>query len=145
MKGQRGFTLIEVMVAAAILGMAEAALFGLFSKSLFNLKKVEDLRRYQLAGETIMNAALMLPKVSPDGKAAGRWEELNARWVLNVTPWLPSNLDGTPPEAVMKIDVQILWPGRSGERNIRLETIKPSLVAYSDYDFQHAIDTILSQ
>jgi hypothetical protein len=131
------------MVAAAILGIAATALFGLFSTSLSNLKQVDDLRKYQLAGEAVMNAALLLPVAPPAGVAEGRLQRLNARWTLNVTPWFPANLDSRPPEAIMKFDVQVLWPVRSGERSIALETVKPVSLVYSSYDFQQAVETIL--
>jgi len=49
MRNQRGFTLIEVLVAAAVLGITATALFGLLSQSSFNLRKIEDLHRYELA------------------------------------------------------------------------------------------------
>ena len=61
MKSPRGFTLIEVLVAAAILGITATALFGLFSKSLFNLRKVEDLHRYELAAQDVMNRVRQIP------------------------------------------------------------------------------------
>jgi general secretion pathway protein I len=143
MKRQRGFTLVEVMVAAAVLGMAATALFGLFSRSLTNLRTIHDLRQYHLAGEEIMNRVLLQTSLPPEAEAEGRIERLNARWVVGITPWYPLNLNGQPREAVMKIDVQIVWPGRSAERSVKLETIKGSVISYSNNDFQLAIETAL--
>jgi general secretion pathway protein I len=144
MKRQGGFTLIEVIVAAAILGMTATALFGLFSKSLFNLKKIGDIRQYQLASEKIMNCALLLPQLPPSGRAEGRFDRIGARWILNVTPWMPQSLDNQPPNAVMKLDVQVVWSGRNGDRSIALETLKPASLSYSNYDFQRSFETILA-
>jgi prepilin-type N-terminal cleavage/methylation domain-containing protein len=143
MRRHRGFTLIEVMVAAAIVGMATTALFALFSKSLSNLKRVEDLREYQLAAESVMNAALLLPELPPGGMAEGQLQQLKARWILNVTPWYPVNLDSHPAEAIVKIAAEVIWPGRSGERRVTLEIARPVALTYSKYDLQNAIDTIL--
>lgn len=140
---QRGFSLIEVMVATAILGMAATALFGLFSKSLFNLRKIQDVHQYQLAGEEIMNRVLLLSTLPAGGRFEGPVGRLDARWVVNLTPWIPAKLDGNPPEAVMKIDVEIVWPGRSGQRSVKLETIKATSLSYSNLDFGHAVETIL--
>ena len=142
MRREAGFTLIEVMVAAAILGIAATALFGLLSKSLFNLQKIEELHHYQLAGEQIMNRVILLSALPPEGRAQGKVEGLSARWVANVTPWIPRTLSGNPADAVMKVDVAIFWTGRAGERNIKLEAVKPAGIAYSNYDFQEAIEKI---
>lgn len=142
MKGRLGFSLVEVMVAAAILGMAATALFGLFSRSLFNLKTIQDVHRYQLAGEEIMNRVLLLPNLQA-GRFEGNIDRLGARWVVNVTPWIPNDLQANSREAVMKIDLEILWSGRSGERSLKLETVKATALNNSNFDFQRAVETIL--
>jgi prepilin-type N-terminal cleavage/methylation domain-containing protein len=139
---KRGFTLIEVMVAAAVLGITATALFGLFSTSLLNLGKLEDLHRYHLAGEEIMNRVILLPTLPAEGRAEGNIARLGARWVASVTPWIPETLEGTPADAVMKVDIEILWPGRSGEQSLRLETVRPVQVSYSNYDLASAIESV---
>lgn len=143
MRHPRGFTLIEVMVAAAVIGIAATALFSLFSNSLSNLKKIEDVHHYQLAGEDLMNRVLLLSSLPGGATIEGKVAPLNARWVVTVTPWIPSSLDGHPADAVMKIDVEVFWPGRSSERSVKLEAIKATNVSYGGTDYQQAIENAL--
>jgi len=139
---KRGFSLIEVMVASAVLGLAATALFGLFSKSLTNLRKIEDYRHYQMAGEEIMNRVLLLPSLPAGGKIEGNLKRIDGRWVVTIAPWIPADLTDQPADAVMKIDVEVLWPAQSGQRSVKLETVKASAVAYSDFDFRRAIESV---
>ena len=39
--------------------------------------------------------------------------------------------------------VEVRWPARFSERSVKLETIKASVISYSNDDFQHAIETAL--
>jgi general secretion pathway protein I len=143
-KQARGFTLIEVIVAVAVIGLAATALFSLLSTSLFNLRKVEDLHHLQLAGEDLMNRVLLLPALPAPALAQGRLDEnnLDARWTVRVMPWIPERLEGNPANAVLKIDVELQWRGRSGERTMKLETVKPAAVAYG-MDLNAAIARII--
>ena len=60
-------------------------------------------------------------------------------------PWIPESLDGRPEQAIVKIVVEIEFDGRSGRRNIRLETVKPSALTYAPQDFQRAIDNVFPE
>jgi prepilin-type N-terminal cleavage/methylation domain-containing protein len=141
-RSSHGFTLIEVVVALLVLSLAATALFGLLSKSIFNLGKIEDVHRYQLAGEDVMKRVLFLSKLPASGHAEGDISELSAHWIVNVAPYAPKVLDESKPaEALMKVDVEMIYPGRSGDRRLRFETVKPSVVEYNDYDFPNALET----
>ena len=141
----RGFTLIEVMVAVAVIGLAATALFSLLSTSLFNLRRVDDLHRLQLAGENIMNRVLLLPALPAPALAQGNVDGagIDAHWVVHVTPWIPDSLQGNPPNAILKVDVEIQWEGRSGEQTMRLETVKAASIAYDGNDLKAAIAKII--
>lgn len=145
MKTQRGFTLIEVLVAAAVLGITATALFGLFSKSLFNLRKIEDLHRYELAAQDVMNRVLLLSTLPAGAQAEGPLDNIEGRWIVKVTPWAPVSLEEKPKEAILRVDVGVTWPGRSSQRTIEVEALKFATIAYSDYDLQRAIDDVFPQ
>ncbi len=141
MRSPRGFTLLEVVVAAAILGMAATALFGLLSQSLFNLGKVEEMHRYQLAAQDLMQRVLFLEFLPGAGRAEGRLDDLQSQWTVNVSRYAPPDTEVKPAEAIMKIDVEVIYPGRSGERRIKLEAVKPASLQYDpEYNFEEAIE-----
>ncbi|PYS56106.1 MAG: hypothetical protein DMG13_01090 [Acidobacteria bacterium] len=145
MRNRRGFTLIEVLVAAAVLGITASALFGLFSKSLFNLRKIEDLHRYELRAQDVMNRVLTLSTLPAPAKAGGVLDNIGAYWTVNVNPWAPSSLEAMPGEAVLRIEVVVTWPGRSSQRSIQVEALKVAKVAYSHYDLQSAVENVFPQ
>jgi general secretion pathway protein I len=145
MKAERGFTLIEVLVAAAVLGITASALFGLFSKSLFNIGRVEELHRYELAAQNVMNRVLMLQTL-PGGGEAGGVLDGGARWSVTVQPWAPADLESKPPEAILRVAVAVTWPGRSIPRRIQIEALKPAQITYSNnYDFRSVIENSVPQ
>jgi len=140
MRSHRGFTLIEVLVAAAVLGIAGTALFGLLSRSLYNLRKIEDLHRYELAAQNVMNEVLMLSTLPAEGRAEGALDGIGAHWTENVKPWAPPTLETKPDQAILSVEVVVTWPGRSSQRSIEVEALKSGKVTYSDYDLQRAVE-----
>jgi prepilin-type N-terminal cleavage/methylation domain-containing protein len=142
MRGQQGFTLIEVIVAVAILGLSGSALFSLFGRSIDNIRRMEELHSYQLAGEEVMNRVLLLGSVPANGEARGRLDQIDADWTVRILPWIPQTLEGRPDQAIIRIEVEVAWDGRSGRRNVLLEMVRPSLLSYDDLEFRQAIDGV---
>jgi general secretion pathway protein I len=140
MTKQRGFTLIEVLVAVGVLGITASALFGLLSHSLFNLRKVEDLHRYELVAEDVMNRVLLSSTLAAPSNAEGSIDNLGAQWNVSVSPWAPPTLEGKPDQAVFRVDVVVSWPGRSTRQSIKVESLKVAKVAYSNYDLASSIE-----
>ncbi len=143
MRNQRGFTLIEVLVAAAVLGISATALFGLFSTSLFNLRRVEDLHRYELAAQDMMNRMFLLSALPAEAKAEGALDDHGGRWQVNVRPWVPAGPEQKPQDAILRVHVAVIWPGRATQRKIELEALRAVKITDSNYDLQRAIETII--
>src|SRR5262245_32733481 len=146
MKPDRGFTLIEVLVAAAVLGITATALFGLFSKSLYNIGRVEDLHRYELAAKNVMQRVLLQGILPGSGETSGVLDDTGARWTVSVQPWAPANLESKPGEGILRVAVNVTWPGRSIPRRIEIEALKPAQINYSNnYDFRAVIENSVPQ
>jgi prepilin-type N-terminal cleavage/methylation domain-containing protein len=143
MRPNRGFTLIEVLVAASVLAIMATALFGLLSTSLSNLRKVEDLHRYEMAAQDVMNRVLSLSDVPVPAMAEGAVENSNAHWVVSIDPWAPSSVDKETRQAIVKVRVVVTWPGRSTDRNIELESLKTTKMV--SYDLQNSIQAAFPQ
>jgi prepilin-type N-terminal cleavage/methylation domain-containing protein len=140
MKDTRGFTLIEVLVAASVLGIVATALFGLLSTSLANLHKVEELHQYELAAQDLMNRVLFLPALPVPASAEGFLNDnLRGHWAVDIAPWAPPNLEKVPDPAVVKVHVVVSWTGRSTNRSIELESLKVTKI--DSYDLQSRIRT----
>ncbi len=142
-RSNHGLTLIEVLVAAGILGIVATALFGLLSTSLSNLHKVEQLHQYELATQDLMNRVLFLPALPAPASAEGSFDNLGARWTVNIDPWAPAKLDKPVDPAVVKVRVVVSWPGRSGDRSLELESLKVTKI--ESYDLGNRIQTAYPQ
>ena len=145
MRRNRGFTLIEVLVAAAVLGMVATALFGLLSQSLSNLHKVEELHQYELAAEDVMNRVLFLPALPVPASAEGSFinSNLAGRWAVDIAPWAPPSVEQISDPAIVKVHVVVSWPGRSSTRSLEMESLRVTKI--EAYDLQSRIQTAYPQ
>ena len=110
-----GFTLLEVMVAVAILAISLTALLGLKNRDLANEGLSRELTSATLLGrQTLMEAGLK--GFPPLGEESGAYDEAGVgyRWRRVVT--------GTPFESVREIRVTVTWAAGSREESIALAT-----------------------
>ena len=127
-----GFTLLEILVATAILGTSVAALFGLLSSSLGNAQRLQAPSQALLLGKSLMNqliaestevgggAAVSTPL---DQKLQGRFNE-QFRWEAQATR---SNAAVQPPPGqpiLVRLVLDVFWKSDPGkpEKTLTLET-----------------------
>lgn len=127
-----GFTLLEILVATAIMGTAVAALFGLLSTSLGNASRLQAPSRALLLGQSYMNELLSagidtgvgtLMAMPLDRKLQGRWDD-QYRWEAQATRWNPPP-DTAPGQPVLvRIALDVFWKTQPGkqEKKLSLET-----------------------
>jgi prepilin-type N-terminal cleavage/methylation domain-containing protein len=140
---QRGFTLLEALVATAVLGAAVAALLGLLSGSLRNAARLEAPERALLLGQGKLNELIAagVTEENPstalgtgaqtsethalpfDQTIAGRWDE-RFRWEVRATRFR-SSPERTPGEILLaRITLDVFWRtgAESAERKLSFET-----------------------
>ncbi len=119
-----GFTLLEVLVATALMGIAVAALMSGLSGSLRNLSRAEAYEKAVLVGRAQLNRLLVEETLTP-GQLAGQWDE-SVRWEAEIRPWDPSGAGGRGAAVtnLMVVSLTVFWKGARGEKHVTFETCK---------------------
>jgi general secretion pathway protein I len=122
-----GFTLLEVVVALAIAGLA---LVGLFRAATDGIFAVDTAARVEEAVQRAQShlAAVGRNAALTGGESAGD-DGGGYRWTLRVRPVATRQApgqDGIPSTAATLFDVEvaIAWPARAGERSVTLRTLR---------------------
>ncbi|RMG03461.1 MAG: prepilin-type N-terminal cleavage/methylation domain-containing protein [Nitrospirae bacterium] len=114
-----GFSLLEVMVAVAILGISVVALFQVFSAGLRGTKKVEDYTRALIIGRSLMDEAYTVP----DPEELSGVEEFDGGFTTRreVTELPSDDINGI----LYLIEVEVQW-GRKGRLILRGKRFIPA-------------------
>jgi general secretion pathway protein I len=128
---QRGFSLLEILVAFTILAMSLGLLMQIFSGSLGNASVARDqaqattLARSLLAG---MGLETTLAPTQATGSVADKFQ-----WRVEVSPFIQAprqgELESQHPRAALdlwQIDVQVAWGGESKgpARTVTMSTLR---------------------
>lgn len=129
---EKGFTLLEVLVATAILGTAVAALFGLLSGALGNLSRLQAPEQALLLGPSKLNELLAAGFETDDGviaetpldeKIQGRWDD-RFRWESRSTRFR-SSPEPVPGETILvRVELDVFWESgpQNEEKKLSFET-----------------------
>ncbi len=121
MRRQRGFSLLEVIVAFALLALALTLLLGSLSGAARQVGQADVRTRATLHAQSLLavtgvDAPLQL------GQTQGEWEQGRYRWQLQVDPYqeprsgaLPTAVDVAGPR-LAQITLQVSWGQGNGER-----------------------------
>jgi general secretion pathway protein I len=122
----RGFTLIEVVVATAILGIGLTVIIELFSGGLRLARtSMEYTRAVNYARMKLEEIAVK--KTMGEGSEEGKFDE-TYRWQVGVkkVDILPteSQTDYKPPTELFQVKVQVIWKSGSQERSALFESYR---------------------
>ena len=126
MKRKQGFTLIEVLVAMAILSVGIAVLIELFSGSLRLLRTSGEYTKAVNYARVKMEEMTVKPTVN-EGIEEGEFDGAY-RWQVDVkrVDILPARIeiDFKPPVELFQVKVHVLWKSGVKERSTVLETYR---------------------
>lgn len=125
---QRGYSLIEVIVAFALLALALTLLLGTLSGAARQVRWSGDAGRAALHAQSLLDQVGVGEAIEP-GQSGGQFDEGRYRWTLSIEPWTDPAL---PPAAAIdpaaprlfEVALSVQWgDGRPGQQ-LQLRTLR---------------------
>ncbi len=123
MKHQRGYSLLEVIVAFALLALALTLLLGSLSGAARQVHNADLRTRAMLHAQSLL-AATGIEQPLQEGRSQGGWEDGRYRWELQVEPYVDARASALPQAAattvsgptLAQLTLQVRWGEGNGER-----------------------------
>jgi general secretion pathway protein I len=117
---QRGFTLIEVIIAFALLALALTLLLGSMSGAAKQIRHADDAGRATLHAQSML-AQLGVGEALQPGQREGVFEKGRYRWALAVTPYVdplkpPAPTLDTSAPRLLHVDLSVAWGDKAGQQ-----------------------------
>lgn len=127
-RAARGFTLLEVIVAFALLGLALTLLLGSLSGGARQVREAEVRTRAILHAQSLLAAAGVDTPLR-SGSQQGEWEQGRFHWQLQVQPYDEPRADGSPvassPGApwLAELQLQVRW-GEGAREQLQWHSVR---------------------
>jgi len=130
-RGQRGFSLLEVIAAIMLLAIAFAALMKVAGGSISLTQNAADYSEASLWARGLLDSAFVGTPIKT-GSSTGQFNN-RFRWQLAVTPW--NEAGRPPPESPLhlyELDLDVLWGPNSHPRSAHFRTLRLAGPAAAD-------------
>jgi general secretion pathway protein I len=129
-----GFTLLEVLVATVIMGVAVTALLSALSQSVKNADRLKDYDRASMLARAKMSDLLLDAELPFDGSVEGAFPAdqsggIPSGWKASLRPFdMPPNA-GPGAVILQEIARDVWWePQSGGRRDLRLQSYRPQKI-----------------
>jgi general secretion pathway protein I len=121
-QSSEGFTLLEVLVALAILGVSIGLLFRIFSENLHRTSEFESETTATSLAQSIL-ARVETESLQADGERHGEFRD-GLLWRILVEPYGPQDDREAWAFSAKKLTAQVSWRDGGVDRSIVLTTLK---------------------
>jgi len=119
----QGFSLMEVLVAMMVLGVAFSTLFGLISGSMRNVDRLQEHEKITSLAQMKLNELILQMNQGVSPGLSGSFDP-KYRWQGRLDPLsLEVGPDVKPGYLLFRLRLSVLWSGRSHENEFTVETI----------------------
>lgn len=117
---QAGFTLIEVIIAFALLALALTLLLGSLSGAARQIRMADDAGRATLHAQSLLSQ-VGVGQALHAGRDEGEFEDGRYRWTLEVAPYVdplkrPSRLANASAPRLLQLQLEVRWGDGAGQR-----------------------------
>ena len=134
---QRGYTLLEVLVAFALLAIGLGVLLAILSGGVHAVARASQSTQAALHAESILDTLGADRRLQP-GHSEGLFEDGRYRWTLDIEPFTPpvpapqqanpfTTNAGTQDFAenvMVRVVLRMQWGDRGAEQSLRVETLR---------------------
>ncbi len=120
LRGERtGFSLLEMIVAIALLGLAVTGLISMLSSSLAGAAMTREYARAAMLAKTRMNELLTMRPIPLETPLRGSFDEASG-WEAAAAPVFAYGTSATGSQLV-RIDLKIWWESGAGRKSVDFE------------------------
>jgi type II secretion system protein I len=133
-KSRAGFTLLEVLVATVIMGIAVAGLIAGLSQSVRNASRLSDYDRAAMLARTKMNDLLLDASLPFAGTVQGKFSQdqsggIDSGWRASLRQFDAPPFAGPGTVILQEVALEIWWQPLSGTRRaIQLASYRPAMI-----------------
>lgn len=134
MRNQQGFTLLEVLVAAVVMGLAVAGAMSAIAASSRNASRLTQYDRAVTLARQKMDELLVDRSAPRNVPLSGNWDPpiANAGWNARVAPFEAPPAVGQGGGIVDRIELEIWWMDQATRRSFSLEGFRRNTLQPGD-------------
>ena len=127
MTRRRGFTLLEMIVATALMSIAVVGLLSLLSGTLSNARRIKQYDRAAMLARTKMNDLLVLSPLPLEQPLGGQWDD-SSGWTARAEALeRPAGLRPGMIQLV-RINLEVWWMAHAQRKSVTLEGFRRDVV-----------------
>lgn len=139
---RRGFTLLEMLVATAIMGIAVVALLANLSTSLRNAARMTEYDRAAVLAREKMDELLVNPRLRQFAALEGEFDPsvsggIAAGWRARLTPFEAPPEAGVGTAVLERIEFEAWWGSGASKRTVKLEGFRRSVITPENLSQHH--------
>ena len=123
----RGFSLLEMIVATAILGIAIIGLMTLITTVLANAARIREYDRAAMLARTKMNQ-LLVEEPLPLGRNLSGMFEARLGWEARVEPFFVPRILRVGRTMLVRIRLSVWWDSDGRRKRLKLESFRRMII-----------------